>query len=50
MLPDSNTLVLRVVPNHPLNLEPGDIILGYEGIPWKNLVQELLDAGFTNDR
>ena len=45
VLPDSTTLVLRVVQNHPLNLEPGDIILGYEGIPWKNLVQELLDAG-----
>jgi hypothetical protein len=45
VLPDSTTLVLRVVPNHPLNLEPGDIILGYEGIPWKNLVWELLDAG-----
>jgi hypothetical protein len=45
VLPDSTTLVLRVVPNHPLNLEPGDIILGYEGVPWKNLVRELLDAG-----
>ena len=45
VLPDSTTLVLRVVPNHPLNLEPGDIILGYEGIPWKQLVQELFDAG-----
>ena len=45
VLPDSTTLVLRVVPNHPLNIEPGDIILGYEGIPWKNLVFELLDAG-----
>jgi hypothetical protein len=45
ILPDSTTLVLRVVPNHPLNLEPGDIILGYEGVPWKDLVQELFDAG-----
>jgi len=45
VLPDSTSLVLRVVPNHPLNLEPGDIILGYEGIPWKVLVKELLDAG-----
>jgi hypothetical protein len=45
ILPDSTTLVLRVVPNHPLNLEPGDIILGYEGVPWKILVKELLDAG-----
>ena len=45
VLPDSTTLVLRVVPNHPLNIEPGDIILGYEGVPWKDLVQELFDAG-----
>ena len=45
VLPDSTNLVLRVVPNHPLNLEPGDIILGYEGIFWKNLVRELLDGG-----
>ncbi|MCU0413030.1 MAG: T9SS type A sorting domain-containing protein [Ignavibacteriaceae bacterium] len=45
ILPDSTTLVLRVVPNHPLNLEPGDIILGYEGVPWKVLIKELLDAG-----
>jgi C-terminal processing protease CtpA/Prc len=44
-LPDSNLLVLRVVPNHPLGLQPGDIILGYEGIPWKILVQELFAAG-----
>jgi len=45
ILPDSTTLVLRVVPNHPLNLEPGDIILGYEGVSWKSLVFELMDAG-----
>ncbi|MGE5426748.1 MAG: S41 family peptidase, partial [Methylococcaceae bacterium] len=45
ILPDSATLILRVAPNHPLNLQPGDIILGYEGIPWKNLVKELFNAG-----
>jgi len=44
VLPDSTTLVLRVVPDHPLNLQRGDIILGYEGIPWKQLVRELFDA------
>jgi hypothetical protein len=43
-LPDSSVLVLRTVTNHPLGLEPGDIILGYEGVPWKRLVKELLDA------
>ena len=43
-LPDSSALVLRAVPNHPLGLEPGDIVLGYEGVPWRQLVKELLDA------
>ena len=43
-LPDSNLLVLRTVDNHPLNLQPGDIILGYEGIHWKDLVHELMNA------
>jgi hypothetical protein len=43
-LPDSTALVLRTVPNHPLGLQPGDIVLGYEGVPWKNLVTELLEA------
>ncbi len=44
-LNDGSNLVLRVAPNHPLNLEPGDVILGYEGVPWKNLADELFDAG-----
>ena len=44
-LPDSTLLVLRTVPNHPLGLQPGDIILGYQGVPWKILVHELLNAG-----
>jgi hypothetical protein len=43
-LPDSTALVLRTIPNHPLGLVPGDIILGYENIPWKRLVRELLDS------
>ncbi len=45
VLPDSSLLVLRAVANHPLDLQPGDILLGYEGIPWKILINELLDAG-----
>jgi hypothetical protein len=44
-LPDSTALVLRVVKNHPLGLEPGDVVLGYEGVEWKRLVEELFDAG-----
>jgi hypothetical protein len=43
-LPDNNILVLRVVEHHPLNLQPGDIILGYEGVRWKDISQELLEA------
>jgi hypothetical protein len=43
-LPDSSALVLRTVANHPLGLVPGDVVLGYEGVPWKRLVKELLDA------
>jgi hypothetical protein len=45
VLADTTTLVLRVAPNHPLNLEPGDIILGYENVPWKYLIRELREAG-----
>ena len=48
VLPDSSVLILRVVNNHPLNLEPGDIILGYEGVPWKNLIDELMEAELPN--
>ena len=40
-LADSSLLVYKVVPNHPLGLEPGDIILGYEGVPWHQIVHEL---------
>jgi hypothetical protein len=42
---DSTCLILRTIENHPLGLEPGDIILGYEGVPWKDLVDELLASG-----
>jgi hypothetical protein len=44
-LPDSSILVLWAIKNHPLNLKPGDVIVGYEGIPWKNLVDELFLSG-----
>jgi hypothetical protein len=36
--------VYDVVPDHPLGLEPGDVILGYDGAPWMELRQQLLDA------
>jgi len=43
-LPDSSLLVYKAVSNHTIGLVPGDIILGYDGIPWKVLYQELLEA------
>ena len=43
-LPDSTVFVYDVVANHPLGLEPGDIILGYDNIPWKQLYKELISA------
>ena len=48
VLPDSSVMVLRVVDNHPLNLEPGDIILGYEGVPWRDLITDLMEAELPN--
>ena len=43
-LPDSSLLVYKVVPNHRLGLMPGDIVLGYDGIPWKELYKHLWEA------
>lgn len=43
-LSDSTLLVYQVVDNHPLGLERGDKIIGYDGVPWKILYRELLDA------
>ncbi len=31
-------------PSHPLNLQPGDVILGYNGIKWIDLLNELMEA------
>ncbi len=45
-LPDSSVLVYSAPQNHPLGLEPGDIILGYDGYPWKFLSKELLSREF----
>ena len=43
-LPDSSLLVYKALPNHKLGLVAGDIVLGYDGLPWKVLYKELLDA------
>ncbi|MCB1044065.1 MAG: hypothetical protein KDC35_14065 [Acidobacteria bacterium] len=43
-LADGTALVYRVAQPHVLDLKPGDIVLGYDGIPWPDLIDELLAA------
>jgi hypothetical protein len=43
-LPDDTLLVYKTVEDHVLGLEPGDIVLGYDGVPWHVLYQQLLAA------
>jgi hypothetical protein len=43
-LPDETLLVYRARQNHALGLEPGDIVLGYDGVPWRELYPQLLEA------
>ncbi len=53
-LPDSSLLVYKSLPNHPLGLVPGDLVLGYDGVLWKDIYPILLEAelplalNFTN--
>ncbi len=42
--PDSSLLVVKTIENHPLGLEAGDKVIGYEGIPWTKLTVELFEA------
>ena len=42
--PWQNNLVYRALSNQKLGLTVGDIVLGYDGIPWKDLYKELLNA------
>ena len=49
-LPDSTAMVYSVLPGHPLDLQPGDIILGYDGIPWKELIPGIIRSRITNVR
>jgi hypothetical protein len=49
LLSDTSLLVYKVVPNHPLGLKPGDRVLGYEGVPWSHLVDELIEGGVATD-
>jgi hypothetical protein len=43
-LQDSSLLVYRVVPDHPLGLERGDVVLGYDRRRWTDILQELKEA------
>lgn len=45
-LPDSSLLVYKALAPHPLGIVPGDIILGYDRIPWKRLYHKLLSVEF----
>jgi hypothetical protein len=44
-LPNKSLLVYKTVPAHPLGLEPGDIVIGYDGQPWSELYPQLLALG-----
>jgi hypothetical protein len=41
---DSSAIVVRAMQNHPLSLNPGDVVLGYEGVPWRKIAREFLAA------
>ncbi len=43
-LPDSSLLVYRSRAAHPLGIVPGDVVLGYDRIPWKQLYRDILSA------
>jgi hypothetical protein len=43
-LEDSTLLVYDAINPHPLGLVPGDLVLGYDGVPWKDLYPQLLAA------
>ncbi|MBA3829285.1 MAG: T9SS type A sorting domain-containing protein [Taibaiella sp.] len=45
---DSLALVYNSVAGQPFGLVPGDIILGYNGIPWKKLVDIVLQHKLPN--
>ncbi len=44
VLPDDTLLVIRALPDQPLGLQPGDIVLGYDGVLWSQLYPQLLEA------
>jgi hypothetical protein len=44
-LPDDTLLVYRAPDDHPFELEPGDLVIGFDGRPWSELYPELLGFG-----
>ncbi|MFF0271230.1 S41 family peptidase [Kribbella sp. NPDC004536] len=42
---DGSALIYQVAPNHPLGLQPGDRVLGFDGHPWSELYPGLLQQG-----
>ncbi len=42
--PDSTVFVYRALPSQPFGLEVGDVVLGYDGIPWTQLLGQLWEA------
>ena len=40
---EGEIFVFKTIANHPLGLEPGDVIVGYEGVKWIDIVEELMD-------
>jgi hypothetical protein len=44
-LPDGSLLVYRAISSHPLGLVPGDIVLGYDRVPWTRTFADLSEAG-----
>ncbi len=44
VLPDDTLLVYRALSNQRLGLGPGDIVLGYDGVPWNQLYRQLIEA------
>ncbi len=41
---DGSLVIVDVASDLPIDLMPGDILLGYEGVPWSVLTEELWDA------
>jgi len=43
-LPDGSLLIYKSIQGHPLGLVPGDVVLGYDGVPWSVLCEQLIEA------